>query len=192
MLRAGALPVGLNIVEERTVGPTLGEDSLNRGLTAALVGLTATIVFLLIYYQFAGILASMAVLMNLLIVLAAMATLNAALSLPGIAGLVLAVGMAVDANVLIFERIREELRKSKTVTASVEAGYKNALSAIIDSNLTTMFAGIVLLALGTGPIKGFAVTLCIGIVASMFTALFVTRFAFDAVTHRRRLGKLSI
>ncbi len=192
VLRAGALPVDLNIVEERTVGPTLGEDSLNRGLTAALVGLGLTILFLLVYYQFAGLLASLAVCMNLVIVLTAMATLGAALSLPGIAGLVLAVAMAVDANVLIFERIREELRKAKTVTASVEAGYKNALSAIIDSNLTTMFAGIVLLALGTGPIKGFAVTLCIGITASMFTALFVTRFAFDAITHRRRLNKLSI
>jgi protein-export membrane protein SecD len=192
VLRAGALPVGLNIVEERTVGPTLGEDSLNRGLTAAMVGLGITISFLLVYYQFAGFLASLAVLLNLVIVLATMAKLHAALSLPGIAGLVLAVAMAVDANVLIFERIREELRKAKTVSASVEAGYKNALSAIIDSNLTTMFAGIVLLALGTGPIKGFAVTLCIGIIASMFTALFVTRFAFDAVTHRRRLAKLRI
>ncbi|UCE02049.1 MAG: protein translocase subunit SecD [Candidatus Latescibacterota bacterium] len=192
VLRAGALPVQLSIVEERTVGPTLGSDSLSRGLTAALVGLGVTILFLLIYYQFAGLLASLAVIMNLVIVLAAMATLRAALSLPGIAGLVLAVAMAVDANVLIFERIREELRKAKTVTASVDAGYKNALSAIIDSNLTTLFAGIVLLYAGTGPIKGFAVTLCIGIIASMFTALFVTRFAFDAITHRRRLKKLAI
>jgi SecD/SecF fusion protein len=192
VLRAGALPVQLSIVEERTVGPTLGSDSLNRGLTAALVGLGVTILFLLVYYQFAGLLASLAVIMNLVIVLAAMATLRAALSLPGIAGLVLAVAMAVDANVLIFERIREELRKAKTVTASIDAGYKNALSAIIDSNLTTLFAAIVLLYAGTGPIKGFAVTLSIGIIASMFTALFVTRFAFDAITHRRRLKRLGI
>ncbi|MFQ5599927.1 MAG: protein translocase subunit SecD [Candidatus Krumholzibacteriia bacterium] len=192
VLRAGALPVKLNYIEERTVGPTLGSDSLRRGLTAGLVGLGVTVAFLLVYYQFAGLLAALALGMNLVIVLAAMATLHAALSLPGIAGLVLSVAMAVDANVLIFERIREELRKAKTVTASIDAGYKNALSAIIDSNLTTMFAGIVLLYFGTGPIKGFAVTLCIGITASMFTALFVTRFIFDSVTRRRRLQKLSI
>jgi preprotein translocase subunit SecD len=191
-LRAGALPVELNFIEERTVGPTLGADSLRKGLTAALVGLGLTALFLLVYYQFGGFLALLALIMNMLIVLAAMAVLNAALSLPGIAGLVLSVAMAVDANVLIFERIREELLKSKTVAASIDAGYKNALSAIIDSNLTTLFAGVVLLYFGTGPIKGFAVTLCIGILASMFTALFMTRFFFDLVTRRRRLEKLSI
>jgi preprotein translocase subunit SecD len=192
VLRAGALPVELNFIEERTVGPTLGADSLRKGLTAALVGLGLTALFLLVYYQFGGFLALLALIMNMLIVLAAMAVLNAALSLPGIAGLVLSVAMAVDANVLIFERIREELLKSKTVAASIDAGYKNALSAIIDSNLTTLFAGVVLLYFGTGPIKGFAVTLCIGILASMFTALFMTRFFFDLVTRRRRLEKLSI
>jgi protein-export membrane protein SecD len=125
-------------------------------------------------------------------VLAAMAVLGAALSLPGIAGLVLSVAMAVDANVLIFERIREELRKNKTVASSIDAGYKNAFSAILDSNLTTIFGGIVLLYFGTGPVKGFAVTLCIGITASMFTALFVTRFVYDFITRRRKLNSLSI
>jgi protein-export membrane protein SecD len=192
VLRAGALPVALNFIEERTVGPTLGADSLSKGLMAALVGLGVTALFLLVYYQFGGLLALFALIMNMIIVLAALAVLGAALSLPGIAGLVLSVAMAVDANVLIFERIREELLKSKTVSASIDAGYKNALSAIVDSNLTTLFAGVVLLYFGTGPIKGFAVTLCIGILASMFTALFMTRFFFDLVTRRRRLEKLSI
>ncbi len=192
VLRAGALPVTLTIVEERTVGPTLGSDSLRRGLMAGGVGLGLSISFLVVYYQLSGLVAALALAVNLLITLAAMATLRAALSLPGIAGLVLAVAMAVDANVLIFERIREEMRKSKTVAASIEAGYKGALSAIVDSNLTTLFAGIVLLYFGTGPVKGFAVTLCIGITTSMFTALFVTRFVFDLFTRRRRLEKLSI
>ena len=192
VLRAGALPVSLQIVEERTVGPTLGSDSLRRGLLSGLVGLGLSILFLIVYYQFAGLVASGALLLNLTITLAAMATLHAALSLPGIAGLVLAVAMGVDANVLIFERIREELRKAKTPTASIEAGYKGALSAIVDSNLTTLMAGIVLLYFGTGPVKGFAVTLCIGITTSMFTALFVTRLIFDLVTHKRRLQRLSI
>ena len=192
VLRAGALPVTLNIVEERTVGPTLGSDSLRRGLLAGGVGLGLSVAFLVVYYQLSGLVAALGLAVNLLITLAAMATLRAALSLPGIAGLVLAVAMAVDANVLIFERIREELRKSKTVAASIEAGYKGALSAIVDSNLTTLFAGVVLLYFGTGPVKGFAVTLCIGITTSMFTALFVTRFVFDLFTRRRRLEKLSI
>jgi preprotein translocase subunit SecD len=192
VLRAGALPVSLKIVEERSVGPTLGSDSLRRGLTAGLLGLGLSIAFLIVYYQLSGMVAALGLTLNLVITLAAMATLHAALSLPGIAGLVLAVAMAVDANVLIFERIREELRKAKTVTASIDGGYKGALSAIVDSNLTTLFAGIVLLYFGTGPVKGFAVTLCIGITTSMFTALFVTRFIFDFVTHKRRLEKLSI
>lgn len=192
VLRAGALPVTVKFIEERTVGPTLGSDSLQRGLTAGLFGLGLSVLFLLVYYRLSGLVAAVALTLNMLIVLAAMAVLGAALSLPGIAGLVLSVAMAVDANVLIFERIREELRKAKTVGASIEAGYKNAFSAILDSNLTTVFAGIVLLYFGTGPIKGFAVTLIIGITASMFTALFVTRFIFDAYTRRRRLEKLSI
>jgi preprotein translocase subunit SecD len=192
VLRAGALPVSLHIVEERTVGPTLGSDSLRRGLVGGLVGLGLSVSFLIVYYQFSGLVAALGLALNLIITLAAMATLGAALSLPGIAGMVLAVAMAVDANVLIFERIREELRKAKTVSSAIEAGYKGALSAIVDSNLTTLFAGIVLLYYGTGPVKGFAVTLCIGITTSMFTALFVTRFIFDLLTRKRRLQKLSI
>jgi protein-export membrane protein SecD len=192
VLRAGALPVDVKFIEERTVGPTLGADSLRKGLTASLIGLGLSALFLIIYYKLSGLLATVALALNLVIVLAAMSALGAALSLPGIAGLVLSVAMAVDANVLIFERIREELRKAKTVNASIDAGYKNAFSAILDSNLTTMFAGIVLLYFGTGPVKGFAVTLIIGITASMFTALFVTRFVFDLITRRRRLQSLSI
>jgi protein-export membrane protein SecD len=192
VLRAGALPVDVKFIEERTVGPTLGADSLRKGLVASLVGLGLSALFLIVYYKLSGLLAAAALTINLVIVLAAMSAMGAALSLPGIAGLVLSVAMAVDANVLIFERIREELRKAKTVGASIDAGYKNAFSAILDSNLTTMFAGIVLLYFGTGPIKGFAVTLIIGITASMFTALFVTRFVFDLITRRRRLQSLSI
>ena len=192
VLRAGALPVSLNIAEQRTVGPTLGSDSLRRGLTASLVGLGLSVLFLLIYYKLSGLLAAAALTMNLIVVLAVMAILRASLSLPGIAGMVLSVAMAVDANVLIFERIREELRKKKTVGASIEAGYKNAFSAILDSNLTTVFAAIVLFYYGTGPVRGFAVTLIIGIAASMFTALFVTRFVYDVITRKRQVAKLSI
>jgi preprotein translocase subunit SecD len=192
VLRAGALPVSLNIAEQRTVDPTLGSDSLQRGLTASLVGLGLSVLFLIIYYKLSGLLAALALTMNLVVVLAALSVLRAALSLPGIAGMVLSVAMAVDANVLIFERIREELNKKKTVGASIEAGYKNAFSAILDSNLTTVFAGIVLYYYGTGPVRGFAVTLMIGIAASMFTALFVTRFIYDLVTRKRQIAKLSI
>ena len=192
VLRAGAMPVSLKFAEERTVGPTLGSDSLRRGLTASLVGLGLSVLFLLVYYKLSGLLAAAALTMNLIVVLAVMAILRASLSLPGIAGMVLSVAMAVDANVLIFERIREELRKKKTVGASIEAGYKNAFSAILDSNLTTVFAAIVLFYYGTGPVRGFAVTLIIGIAASMFTALFVTRFVYDVITRKRQVAKLSI
>lgn len=192
VLRAGALPVPLKFVEERTVGPTLGADSLSRGLKAGMIGLGLSILFLIIYYKLSGALAALGLAINLIFVLAALAALGASLTLPGIAGLVLSVAMAVDANVLILERIREELRKNKTVVSAIEAGYKNALSAIIDSNLTTMFAGIVLMYFGTGPVKGFAVTLVIGIVASLFTALFITRFVYDALTRHRRVSSLSI
>jgi protein-export membrane protein SecD len=192
VLRAGALPVDLKIIEERTVGPTLGADSLARGMRASLIGLGLSILFLIVYYKLSGGLAAIGLAINMALVLAVMAALGATLSLPGIAGLVLSVAMAVDANVLILERIREELRKNKTVNSAIEAGYKNALSAIIDSNLTTIFAGIVLLYFGTGPIKGFAVTLVIGIAASLFTALFVTRFVYDALTRHRKVQSLSI
>ena len=192
VLRAGALPVDLKFVHEYTVGPTLGADSLSRGLKASLIGLGLSILFLIVYYKLSGLLAAIGLALNMMIVLAAMSVLGASLSLPGIAGLVLSVAMAVDANVLILERIREELRKNKTVVSAVEAGYKNALSAIIDSNLTTVFAGIVLMYFGTGPIKGFAVTLVIGIVASLFTALVITRFVYDAMTRHRKVARLSI
>jgi len=192
VLRAGALPVSLKFIEERTVGPTLGADSLSRGLKASLIGLGLSVLFLIVYYKASGVLAAVGLALNMVLVLSAMAVLGASLSLPGIAGLVLSVAMAVDANVLILERIREELRKNKTIASAIEAGYKNAFSAIIDSNLTTMFAGIVLLYFGTGPVKGFAVTLVIGIVASLFTALFFTRFVYDALTRHRKVSRISI
>jgi len=192
VLRAGALPVDVKIIDERTVGPTLGGDSLHKGMVASLVGLALVCLFLSFYYNLSGVMASVGLIFNIIVVLGCMAALHAALSLPGIAGLVLSVAMAVDANVLIFERIREELRKAKTVAAAIDAGYKGAFSAIFDSNLTTLLSGIVLLYFGTGPIRGYATTLSIGITSSMFTALFVTRFAYDAITKRRRLAKLSI
>ncbi len=179
VLRAGSLPVPLKIVEERTVGPTLGEDSIRSGVRAAIVGLIIVILFMLMYYRFAGIIADIALLLNLIILMAAMALLHAALTLPGIAGIILTIGMAVDANVLIYERIREELRAGRTIRMAIEAGYSRAIITIVDANLTTLVAAIILYYFGTGPIRGFAVTLGLGIVISMYTAIVVTRMIFD-------------
>lgn len=175
VLRAGALPAPLEIIEERTVGPSLGQDSIDQGKIAGVIGLTLVVVVMLLYYRMAGILAILGLLIYVLVVLGGLAGLQATLTLPGIAGLILSVGMAVDANVLIFERIREELAAGKTPRTSVDAGFQQALSAIIDSNLTTLITAIILYQFGTGPVKGFAVTLSIGIVASFFSAVFVTR-----------------
>ena len=192
VLRAGALPVPIEIIEERTVGPTLGRDSINLGVKAALYGFATVLVFMLVYYQFSGLLACMALLLNLGIVMAVLAALHAALTLPGIAGLILTIGMAVDANVLIFERIREELAKAKTVRSAIDSGYERAFTTILDANLTTLITAFVLWQFGTGPIKGFATVLSIGIIASMFTALLCTRAVFEIITSRRTLRKLSI
>lgn len=192
VLRAGALPAGVNTIEERTVGPSLGRDSIRAGVQAALIGFGLVVVFMLIYYKLSGINAVVALLLNLLLVAAAMASLGASLTLPGMAGFILVVGMAVDANVLIFERIREELRSGKTVKGSLDGGFSKALSAILDANATTLIAAIFLFQYGTGPVRGFAVTLSIGILASLFTAIFVSRTLFMLVLGDRPVQRLSI
>jgi len=192
VLRAGALPAPVKVIEERTVGPTLGHDSIVSGTYAAVGGFATVLLFMLVYYRGSGLLACGALVFNLVIVLAALARLHAALTLPGIAGLILTIGMAVDANVLIFERIREELAKAKTVRAAIEAGYDRAFSAILDANVTTLITAFVLWQFGTGPVKGFATTLSIGIIASMFTALLCTRVVYELITSKHQLKKLSI
>ncbi len=193
VLRSGSLPAPLNIAEERSVGATLGEDSIRQGLLSLAVGFVAVVVFMLVYYRVSGGFASLALLLNVVLIMVALAGFQATLTLPGIAGIVLTLGMAVDANVLIFERIREELLHGTAPRTAIDEGFRKAFWTIFDSNLTTMFAGFALLAFGTGPIKGFAITLIIGIVASMFTAIYVTRFMFDLYYgNRPRLGSLSI
>jgi len=179
VLKAGSLPVPLNIVEERTVGPTLGEDSIRSGVVAAISGFLVVMLFMLIYYRFAGIVANVALILNMIILMAAMALLHATLTLPGIAGIILTIGMAVDANVLIYERIREEISAGRTIRMAIEAGYSRAILTIVDANITTLIAAIVLYYFGTGPIRGFAITLSLGLVISMFTAIVVTRMIFD-------------
>ena len=192
ILKAGAFPVGVQIAEERTVGPTLGQESIEDGVKAALIGLGGVLIFMMIYYRLSGIIAITALVFNMLIILGALAGFGAALTLPGIAGLVLTIGMSVDANVLIFERIREELRTGKTVWSSITSGYQRAFLTILDANLTTFFTALVLYHFGTGPIKGFAVTLGIGILASMFTAIIVTREIYGWTIGNRDVQKLSI
>ncbi len=180
VLRSGSLPAPVTILEERTVGPSLGQESINNGVTAALVGGALVILFMIIYYSIGGIVADIMLAFNIAIILAAMAGFGATLTLPGIAGIVLTLGMAVDANVLIYERLREELARGLTPMAAVHEGFSRATLAITDSNLTTVIAAAILYELGTGPIRGFAVTLIIGIVASMFTSIFVSRIIFEA------------
>ena len=192
ILKAGAFPVGVQIAEERTVGPTLGQESIDDGVLAALIGLGGVLIFMIIYYRLSGIVAIIALVFNMFIILGALAGFGAALTLPGIAGLVLTIGMSVDANVLIFERIREELRTGKTVWSAITSGYQRAFITILDANLTTFFTALVLYHFGTGPIKGFAVTLGIGILASMFTAIIVTREIYGLTIGNREVQKLSI
>ena len=192
VLRAGALPAPVKIIEERIVGPSLGADSVKAGTYSVLLGLALILVFLLVYYKLSGIIADFALIWNILLVLAVLASLGATLTLPGIAALILTVGMSVDANVIIFERIREELRKGKTPRTAIDSGYARALTTIIDANVTTLVAALVLYQFGTGPIKGFATVLFWGIMISMFTAIFVTRTIFNSFTERRGLNKLSI
>jgi preprotein translocase subunit SecD len=194
VLREGALPAPVTIVENRSVGPSLGSDSIKKGVRSTVVGGALVMLFMLVYYRLSGLLANIALGLNLLLLLGALALpgLNATLTLPGIAGLILTLGMAVDSNVLIFERIREELRLGKSVHAAVSAGFERALSAILDSNVTTIISAVVLFQFGTGPIKGFAVTLTIGLVISMFTAVFVSRTIYELIFSLRRVTKLSI
>ena len=178
VLRAGALPAPLRIMEERTVGPSLGQDSIDQGRIAGMVGIILVIGIMVFYYRTAGMLAVVALGVYLLLVLGGLAAMNATLTLPGIAGLILSIGMAVDANVLIFERIREELEARRAPRTAVDEGFGNAVSAIVDANITTLITGLILFQFGTGPVRGFAVTLCIGIVASFFSAMYVTRTLF--------------
>ncbi len=192
VLRAGALPAPVKRLEERTVGPSLGQDSIDKGIRSMIVGGLVVIGFMIVYYGFAGMIADFAVLLNILFIMAALAGLKATLTLPGIAGMILTVGMAVDANVLIFERIREELRLGKSPRAAIETGYAKALVTILDANITTFIVALVLFQFGTGPVRGFAATLTIGIVASLVTAIFVTRVIFDYLYMERRWKKVSI
>ncbi len=192
LLRAGSLAAPVEIVEERTIGPSLGKDNIDQGFRSVLVGFALVLVFMVVYYRLFGLVADLALTLNLVLVVALLSMLQATLTLPGIAGIVLTVGMAVDANVLIFERIREELRLGSTPQASIQAGYQKAFSTIFDANITTLIAAFVLFGFGTGPIKGFAVTLSLGIVTSMFTAIMVTRAVVNGVYGGRKVQKLAI
>ncbi len=179
VLKAGALPAPVDIIEERTVGPSLGQDSINQGLNSTMIGFFLVAVFMIFYYKKTGIVADLALFFTVIIIMGVLAGFHATLTLPGIAGIILTIGMAVDANVLIYERIREELKTGKTAKASVESGFANSYSAILDSNITTFFTGIILYQFGSGPVQGFALTLMIGIIASLFSAFVVTRLIFD-------------
>lgn len=192
LLRAGALPAPMKILEERTVGPDLGADSIAAGKIACIVGLAAVILFMALYYGFFGLVADLALILNLVIMLGVLSLLQATLTLPGIAGIVLTIGMAVDANVLIFERIREEARAGRAPFSAMEAGYRRAFTTIVDSNLTTLIAAIILFVIGTGPVRGFAVTLGIGIATSMFTAMLMSRLILVAWLRRRRPALLPL
>jgi preprotein translocase subunit SecD len=191
-LRAGSLPAPVTIIEERTVGPTLGADSIRMGMISMLVGGVLILLFMVVYYKGAGLIANLALVMNIILIGGGLAAFQATLTLPGIAGIILTIGMAVDANVIIFERIREELRWGKTPLAAVHAGFDRAALTILDANVTTLIAAIVLFQFGTGPVKGFAVTLGLGIVASLFTALILSKSIFDLVLQKKTASTLSI
>jgi preprotein translocase subunit SecD len=192
LLRSGALAAPINIVEERTIGPSLGKDNIKQGFKSVIIGFLAVLVFMALYYRLFGLVADLALALNLVLMVAILSLLQATLTMPGIAGIVLTVGMAVDANVLIFERIREELRNGNSPQASIHAGYEKAFSTIADANITTLIAAVVLLSYGTGAVKGFAVTLAIGIVTSMFTAIMGTRAVINLIYGGRRIARLSI
>ena len=189
ILNSGALPAGINYLEERTVGPSLGADSIRAGVRAAVIGMVAVLVFMLIYYKGAGINADLALILNLLILLGFLGFSGATLTLPGIAGLILTVGMGVDSNVLIFERIREELRAGKTPPSAVDQGFSHAWITIVDTHVTTIVSAMILFVFGTGPVKGFAVTLTFGLLANLFTAVFVSRVIFDFLLSRHQRGE---
>jgi len=193
VLRAGALPAPVSILEERTVGPSLGADSIRQGMIAIIGSAAAVFVFMLLYYRISGAIADVALALNLIILLACMAAFGATLTLPGIAGIALTIGMAVDTNILIFERIREELRGGKTVRASIDAGFSRAFRTIVDTHVTVLVSAAILYQFGTGPVKGFAVSLAIGILVSLFTAVFFTRLIFDLMyMGSRRVERISI
>ncbi len=191
-LRAGALPAPVHILEERTVGPSLGTDSIRKGVLSICIGGILVILFMVIYYKGSGMIADLALILNILIIAGGLAGIQATLTLPGIAGIILTIGMAVDANVLIFERIREELNLGKTSRAAVDAGYSRATLTILDANVTTLIAALVLLQFGTGAIRGFAVTLSLGVLASLFTALILSRLIFDFLLINRKIKRISI
>ena len=192
VLRAGALPAPVKILQDLTVGPSLGRDSIQKGVLSTLIAGAVVIIFMILYYRMSGMIADFALMLNLVCLLGALAGLNATLTLPGIAGIILTIGMGVDSNVLIFERIREELRTGKPVRPAVDAGYDKAFLTIVDSHVTTLITGLALFLFGTGPIKGFAVTLCLGIAINLFTALVGTKVIFDLINRRGRVERLSI
>jgi protein-export membrane protein SecD len=192
VLRSGALPAPVNIVEERTVGPSLGQDSIEQGVRAGAIGALLVVFFMIVYYRLSGVVAVVALGLNILGLLACMAGFHATLTLPGIAGVVLTIGMAVDANVLIFERIREELRNKRTVLAAIETGYSRAYRTIVDANVTTLLSALALMWFGTGPIRGFAITLSIGLIINMITAVGISKMIFDAWSLRRKVSSISI
>jgi preprotein translocase subunit SecD len=189
VLRSGALPASIKYLEERTVGPSLGADSIRSGVRAAIIGMLAVLIFMLIYYRGAGINADLALILNLIILLGFMGYFGAVLTLPGIAGVILTVGMGVDSNVLIFERIREELRNGKTPPSAVEQGFSHAWITIVDTHVTTIVSAAILFIFGTGPVRGFATTLVFGLAANLFTAVFVSRAIFDWVLSRKQRGE---
>ncbi|MDA8150836.1 MAG: protein translocase subunit SecD [Nitrospiraceae bacterium] len=192
VLRSGALPAPVRILQNVTVGPSLGKDSIRAGLHATMIALVLVLLFMAIYYRFSGVVADFALMLNMLFLMGAMAALHATLTLPGIAGIILTVGMGVDSNVLIFERIREEIRSGRPVRSSIDAGYDKAFLTIVDSHVTTLITAVILFMFGTGPIKGFAVTLTVGIAINLFTSLAGTRIVFDLLSRRSKLERLSI
>ena len=192
LLRAGALPAPLNILEERTIGPGLGADSINSGRIATIIGMVLVLLFIFISYGRFGLYANIALTLNIIFIIGVLSLLQATLTLPGIAGIVLTIGMAVDANVIIFERIREEYDNGKTPFSSVESGYNRAFRTILDANVTTLIASIILIFLGTGPVKGFAVTLSIGVITSFFTAFVITRLIISQWLLKRKPEELPI
>ena len=189
ILNSGALPAGIKYLEERTVGPSLGADSIRSGVRAAIVGMLAVLIFMLVYYHGAGINADVALILNLIILLGFLGFSGATLTLPGIAGVILTVGMGVDSNVLIFERIREELRNGKTPPSAVDQGFAHAWITIVDTHVTTIVSAFILFIFGTGPVRGFAVTLTFGLLANLFTAVFVSRVIFDYVLSKKQRGE---
>ena len=192
VLKSGALPIPLNIIQNTTVGPSLGKDSIRKGLLSGIIGLIAVLIFMGVYYKKAGLIADLALILNLLFLMASLAALKATLTLPGIAGIILTIGMSIDANVIIFERIREELKRERAPRSAVDVGYDRALRTILDANITTLITALILFQFGTGPVKGFATTLSIGILASLFTAVVVTRAIFNLLLEERPVQRLSI